>query len=30
MTHQRETPSLLYLFTAASAALWLLARLLGR
>ena len=28
--HQRETPSILYILTAASAALWMLARLLGR
>ena len=27
---QRETPRLLYILTAATAALWLLARLLGR
>jgi hypothetical protein len=28
--NQRETPALLYILTAAAAALWLLARLLGR
>jgi hypothetical protein len=27
---QRETPGILYILTAASAVLWLLARLLGR
>ena len=29
-THQRDTPRILYILTAASAALWLLALLLGR
>jgi hypothetical protein len=30
MIHQRETPSILYILTGITAALWLLARLLGR